>query len=82
MPLPLSSSSPTLPKMCHGIVSVKKDKPTTAIEPRYLLVEATGIEPATFWMQIRCSPNWAMPPIMAFRLKNMRYEKSFVNKKT
>ncbi len=26
------------------------------------MVEATGIEPATFWMQIRRSPSWAMPP--------------------
>ena len=28
------------------------------------LVELTGIEPATSWMQIRCSPNWATAPII------------------
>ena len=26
------------------------------------LVEMTGIEPATPWMQIRCSPSWATSP--------------------
>ena len=27
------------------------------------LVEMTGIEPATSWLQTRCSPNWATSPL-------------------
>ena len=31
------------------------------------MVEMTGIEPATPWMQIRCSPSWATSPRVASR---------------
>ena len=30
---------------------------------KYCVVELTGIEPATSWMQIRRSPNWATAPL-------------------
>ena len=26
------------------------------------MMESNGIEPMTFWVQIRCSPNWATTP--------------------
>ena len=29
-----------------------------------IMVEMTGIEPATPWMQIRCSPSWATSPCL------------------
>ena len=37
------------------------------IKKMYLIksmVEMTGIEPATLYVQGRCSPNWATPPIL------------------
>ena len=35
--------------------------PWLIFSPKFL-VEVTGIEPATFWLQTKRSPNWATPP--------------------
>ena len=36
----------------------------------------TGVEPATPWMQIRCSPNWATSPrrFATFQISNFKFE--------
>ena len=47
-----------------AVVFIFRDLPRTwrRSDLDFKMVEATGIEPATSWMQIKCSPNWAMPP--------------------
>ena len=38
-------------------------------------MEMSGVEPLTFWLQTRCSPNWATPPCgMFLSIPQSRYE--------
>ena len=50
-----SAVSSTAPGNAHklDVVGIEPDKPTASVR----LVDWTGIEPATSWVQTRCSPD-------------------------